>query len=160
MTPLEARVMAVNEAHAYAAKLSVTLRELFRPLVGCKILKADGTLLKSVKETLPETLFPSTPRLHVYRNVSDYSLGWMVKTCVTDERSHGNYYEVAVYVGDLGDKWTGQGQVLAKLNETPFAGRTDYTAADIQAKRERYKELQKLADDAKSAIYPFDLIDR
>jgi hypothetical protein len=137
--------------------LSVKLREFFAPYVGCKIIKADGTLLKAIKDQMPE--MPSTPRLHVYRNSSDYTLGWTVKTCVSDDRGHAQYYDITVYVGDMGNNFEGKGHLLAKLS-SPFEARTDFTVEEVEGKRQRYKEVKKIADDAFSALHPFGENDR
>lgn len=71
---LEAKVKSVNQAHKYANELRPILTELFRPLVGEKVEKADGQLLEKVKKLLPA--FPCTPQLNVYKLASSYSLAW------------------------------------------------------------------------------------
>ena len=42
---LAARVKAVNAAHACANELHRTLIDIFRPLVGVKLFKVDGSFL-------------------------------------------------------------------------------------------------------------------
>lgn len=152
-----AKIEAVNAANAYANQLAPVLIDYFRGFVGSKILKQDGTLLK--KLTLPT--FPADPRTpHIqvttYRLSSNYSLGWVVKTCrngIPPARpgySDGcTYYETTVYVGEL------TGDVLAEVHEwKPL--RTDYTLADIQNLIRRYERIRDLAEKAKGMIpHPF-----
>lgn len=147
---LKARVTGVNRAHVYASQLSVTLSEIFRPLVEQKLFKVDGTLLEKYKKLLPE--FPNTVSLHVYKHTSDYSLAWGVKTCEEVE-GIAYYYEVIVYVGNM------LNGVLVDIS-APFKGRTDYTPEEITTKRETYCQAKKACDDAQSALYPFGEYDR
>ena len=148
---LAARVRAVNRANEFGRGLFVALTNIFEPLVGQKILKADGTLLEKFKKLLPP--LPCTDGLHVYRHSSNYSLAWTVKTCEQIKDTHNCvYHEVVVYVGDL------RGQLLEKLVTHQFdekTYRTDYTADEVKAKRAAYDEAKRLADEARSALYPF-----
>ena len=144
---LKARVAAVNRGNDYANKLYRELTNIFRPLVGQKILKADGTLLAKYQPLLPH--FPSTPQLHVYRHTSEYSLAWSVKTCESLPPHSCMYHTATVYIGDLsGDK-------LEKLSVNPFEGRTDFTAAEIESKRADYEAAKRIADNARNALWPF-----
>lgn len=145
---LAAKVKAVNKANAEAAKLLPKLVEIFRPLVGQQVLKAAGGLLLKVEKVLPE--FPDTHGLMVYRHSSNYNLAWTVKTCENIEGTHGClYHEVTIYVGNL------NGCVLTDLNTTQMELRTDYTVEEIEAARKKYEEVRRIADEARSALYPF-----
>lgn len=95
---LAARVKGVNRAHAYAKKLYEQLVPIFKPLVGTKIFKADGTLLQKIKEQLPE--LSCTPGLHVHKNSSDYSLSFSVRTS-EDVNGLAYYHSVSVYIGEV-----------------------------------------------------------
>lgn len=149
---LAARVKAVNAAHACANELHRTLIDIFRPLVGVKLFKVDGSFLAKYLPLLPE--FPNRHDLMVYRHRSDYSLAWTVKTCEqVVGASHCLYYETTIYVGEV------SGVTLKNVND-PCDMKTDYTAADIAAKREAYKAAKKVADDALSALNPFGEYDR
>ena len=141
----EAHVRAVNMANAAAIELYPKLAELFRPLVGTKIEKVDGTLLAKIAMTLPE--FPCTPALHVYKHTSNYSLAWSVKTCVSIP-GYCVYYEATVYVGNM------RNGVLTELSK-PFSARTDYTADEVIQKRDVYEKAKQAADDARSDLFPF-----
>ena len=142
----KAKVKAVNKAHAYAAKLHEQLTPIFAPLVGQNLFKIGGLLAKYQK-LLPE--LPSTPSLFVHRHLSDYSLGWTVKTSEDIEGQSGClYYETTVSIGELSHG------VLTKL--TPYQpGRTDWTLKEIEDKRETLRAAEKAYNDARSALYPF-----
>ncbi len=154
---LTARVNAVNRANDYANKLWPQLAEVFRPLVGKKIYKADGTLLEKYVKLLPE--FEQGNSLHVYRNAyGEYSLSWVVKTCETvqvveGDYSHAYYHETSLYVGSVRDG------VLIEIGEQPKF-RTDYSAADIEAKRAAYKAAKDLADFTMGQLHPFGEYER
>ncbi len=143
---LTARVAAVNKANAYANELYVKLADYFRPLVGQKILKADGSLLAKIEKDLPE--MASGNELHVYRHRSEYSLAWTVKTCEFMPPHGCMYHETTVYVADL------KGQTLGELSR-PFEARSDYTVEGIEKLREAYETAKKAADNARSALFPF-----
>jgi len=148
---LTAKVAAVNRANEYAARLYAALVEKFGPLVGQKILKADGTLLAKYAGLVPD--LPCSPDLHVYRHSSDYSLAWTVKTWIGLSHSC-MYHEVTVYVGDL------RGATLDKMTVHPFTGRTDYSVEEITAKRLSAESAKRVADELRSDLYPFGEEDR
>jgi hypothetical protein len=150
---LDTRVRGVNAAHEYAASIVGVLRERFRPLVGQKVLKNDGTLMAKYVNLLPEMPDSRFHRLHVYKHTSDYSLAWMVKTCEVDN-GHAYYYEVGVYVGDLTNG------VLTKITEHPFTGRMDHTAAEVLEKRVAFEAARRAFEDARSELHPFGEYDR
>lgn len=155
---LTANVRATNFAHAYANELRKRLMAYFAPLVGQKVIKADGTLLK--KLVLPE--FPKeddfkqhpNDTVHVYKLSSDYSLGWTVKTCSTMPPHGCVYYEATVYIGEMG--YGGGRDILTKLTPPSEDRRADYTVAEIMEKIALYEAAQKIADGLKSLVHPFD----
>jgi hypothetical protein len=149
-----ARVNAVNRAHAHAKKLYEQLRAIFEPYVGEKVVKQDGTLMAKYAKLLPE--FPVTPRLHVYRHTSDYSLAWTVKTSEPDSGDPNGYhtvtyYEVTVYIGDL------RGGVLTELPDRykPDYLRTDFTVEEVVQKRAEYRRAREVYEKARSEISDF-----
>lgn len=149
---LTAKVAAVNRANEYAARLYAALADNFAPLVGQKIIKADGTLLAKYEKLLP--VLACSPDLHVYRHSSDYSLAWTVKTCEFMPPHSCMYHEVTVYVGDL------RGATLEKMTVHPFTGRTDYSVEEITGKRLAAESAKKVADELRSDLYPFGEEDR
>ena len=115
--------------------------------------------MKKVQEALSKLQLPHTPKLHVYRYQSDYSLCWTVKTCETVPASSGNhshtyYHETTVYVAELVHHHT-----LLKWYDQPTF-KTDYSAAEIQAAREKFKDAEKAFEAARSALTPFGEYDR
>jgi hypothetical protein len=153
---LEAHVAAVNYGNAYAMKLYEDLIAIFKPLVGCKILKADGGLLKSVSKQLPQ--MPNSHGLQVWRPIYGTQLAWSVKTCESYPSSHHGtniamYYETGVNIGQI------EGDVLKSLYE-PRTSRTDYTVKEVESLRAAYHKAKQVADDARSALSPFGEYDR
>jgi hypothetical protein len=144
---LTAKVAAVNRANEYATRLYTALAEKFAPLVGQKILKADGTLLAKYAGLVPT--LPCSPDLHVYRHSSNYSLAWTVKTCEFMPPNGCMYHEVTIYIGYL------QGATLEKMISTPFTGRTDFSVEEIIGKRAAYESAKRVADELRNDLYPF-----
>lgn len=153
---LAARIKAVNAANDYANNLFDILADWVKPMIGQKVFKVDGEWMEKFKNKLPTFAKQwNNVDVHVYRASSRYSLGWTVKACVSIEGGCGCvYHETSVYVAHV------DGQVLSSMYDKQTPHKTDYTAADITAKREEYKRLKKLADDAQSALHPFGEYDR
>lgn len=147
---LQAKVEAVNLANRYANEIHPILSAAVTPFVGQQVLKVDQFLAK-VKKVIPE--LACTVPLHVYRNTSDYSLSWTVKTCVSDGRGHAVYHETTVYVGELRNGVLTQLSSFEKLRE-------DYTAEEVERLRAAYREAKSVADKAHSALHPFGEYDR
>jgi hypothetical protein len=149
---LALRVQGINQANEYAKTLYTQLQEIFEPLVGQKIWKADGTLLAKFAKLLPK--FPFGPQLHVYSHSSIYSLAWVVKTClVLQPEGHAYYHSTIVYIGDM------KGDTLVRL-ATSFEHRTDYTVEEVKHNRTDYIEKKKAADEAYSKLHLFGEYDR
>lgn len=118
------------------------------PFSGKQVVKKAGGLLESVRKVLPP--MPNEVSVSVFRLLSDYSLGWTVKTCESIEGTCGClYYEFTVYVGRL------RNNVLIGFEIGGVNARTDYTADEIEQKRVEFKQAQELADAAKSRLCPF-----
>lgn len=153
---LRARVEARNLAAAEANRIRPLLREFFASYVGKKVLKADGSLLKSIDDALNAAgIFPVySNRLHVYRSTSShYSLTWVAKSCVVIEGAVA-YEEAAVYIATL------SGADLSHMNADHGDEKCNYTVEEIQALRKDYEVKKRIADDAKSALYPFGEFDQ
>lgn len=147
---LEAQVRAVNSVRSYANWLQPLLIERFRPLVGQKILKADGSLLAKHEKLAPN---PLPTEIHqVYRGVSPYSLRWIAKACEPYPPHFCCYEEAGVFIGELSEG------VLATL-AVPVVYRCDYTVGEVLELREALKAASKAKDDALSALYPFGKYD-
>ena len=149
---LEARVRGVNRANAFANELYPKLVALFTPLIGQKILKADGTLLAKIQKQVDDLGVLGRHEPHVYRYNSPYSLVYTVKTC-EDCNGHAYYYETSVYVAHLDNG------VLTGLYDQDLR-QTNYSADKVIAAREAYEKAKKAADEAQSALHPFGEYDR
>jgi len=149
---LEAQVKAQNRAAARALELYAALTEIFRPMVGKKVCKANG-LLEKVKALLPK--LENTPALMIYQHSSNYSLVWVVKACEQAGDDVCEYREVSVYIGELRGLCSGScAGVLEKICDSPNL-RHDYSVAEIKAAREEVKAAQKVLDEAKAKLNPF-----
>lgn len=154
-TTLEARVKAKNRANAKANELYKVLEPIFRPLVGQKVFRADGGVLKKVENLIDRfTGYIESQRIRIYRYTSEYSVVYNVNVWenVVD-RNHCIYEESSVYVGSV------HNGVLVSISEPP-ALREDYKAEDVERAREEYQKAQKVADNLKMALFPFGEYDR
>ena len=158
---LEARVAAVNMANAYSNELWEKLHNAFEPLVGTKILKADGSFTAKVKEMVDRLEIHSDNVVHVYRGHSEYSLYFTVRSCqgsksgrVGDDYNHSNSHETSVYIGNL------NGQILKDVGYDCPNNLTNHTVENVKSLRERHAIAKKAASDAESALFPFGEYDR
>jgi hypothetical protein len=143
---LAAKVTAINTANTYANQLYKPLANIFTLFIGDNILKADNTLLKKIETLLPE--FPNTPRLHVYKHSSIYSLVWTVTSSCNYSDCSCVYHEADVYIGHLK-----KGILISLYDEDPV--RADYTVEEVLAKREIAKKAREAYNKAKSDLGPF-----
>ena len=102
--------------------------------------------MAKVEKLLPT--LPNTPDMLVHRHLSDYSLGYTVKVSEMVNDTSCLYYEVTVQIGTLNHG------VLESIT-SPFTARTDWTVAEITAKRETFKQAEAALSAARSALYPF-----
>lgn len=137
----QTEIDAVNQANALAMKVYDMYSVVFSKYVGQKIEKADGTILKKIKDELEEI------PMFCYKYQSCYSLLYIAKVCVQNS-DHVCYHESSCYIGEM------RNGILVKLSERPVY-RTDYTFTEIQDKREKLKIAEKAFSDAKSNLYPF-----
>ena len=149
---LENRVEGVNMANKYANEIRPMLVKVFEPYIGCKILKADGSLLASVLKWVPKMRNDNS--LHVYRSSSAYSLAFVVKSCVSrDGRAY--YHETYVHIGAI------DGCVLRDVRDDgDELFKTDYSADEVAAARREYEAAEKAASEAESKLHPFGKYDR
>lgn len=156
-----AKVAAVNNAHAYGAKLYAVLAEFFRPYVGQKIENADGSIPVRIKKLMPAFPDADLPeyRLMVHRHLSNYSLAWTIRTCEQSpppswsNPALGAYptshsYDVTVYVGNM------RNGVLSDIYKAPDH-RWDYTPEGVLAARQALRAAQEKVSEAKAALWPF-----
>lgn len=153
-TNTEAHVCAVNKVNARANKLALELQTILAPLVGKKVLKADGHLVKKYAGLFTEFM---NDDLQIFQYTSRYSMNneieFMVKGCETGR--HGNYHVTYVYAG----KCDNDG-VLTEVCEPCTDRRTDWTVAEVDAARRAIDKADQALRDAKSSLGPFDRYDR
>lgn len=150
---LKAKVRAVNRANREANRLYTALTEALTPFVGCKIIRADGELMKEVAKNFPDFGTKNDFDLMVYKNRSEYSLSFTVKAGESiDGTSKCLYHETTVYIGSLSNG------VLINLSSAEQY-REDYNFEDVKAKRRVYDLAKKTLDAALSAIGPFGASD-
>ena len=147
MERLTAKLTAINAANMAANELAPRLRAVLASFVGKPVLTKPGDLTAKVKAVLPPPA-ASAPGLRVWRYSSPYVLAWTIQACRVDGNGTGSYHEVTATVGELRDG------VLVKL-VTQDAYRTDYTEAEVSAKRAAYEAAEQAYRDAKVALYPF-----
>lgn len=157
---LDAQVSAVNRANAEANRLQPLFIDAFQPFVGKKILTHDG-LAQKPKQIVDSLLAPynkqdgyKTPS--VYRDPSNYSLRFTVKTC--DSRGDAcAYHEASFYVGDL------DGYNLKNVFSEPkdrIALRTDYTVEEVRQLRKNLDDAEKAYRETQSKLSPFGRYDQ
>ena len=145
---LKAKVKAVNYCHEEANKLYDVLLPIFKPLLGCRVDKMDGTFLAKIAKLVPD--FHPIPRLSVFRSTSEYSLSFTVKACEQITDSHGClYYEITLYIGDL------RGGILTELTARPKPFRTDFSEQEILDKRITWRKARDAFESARSDLWPF-----
>lgn len=147
MSKLAAQIEATNIGHKRANELYKELVEIFRPLVGQKIQKADGNLLAKVEKLMPKIGY--THKLHVYKNVSRWSLSYVVKSCVAYSESCV-YDETTVYIGTV------DGDTLIRISDYEEK-RCDYTLEEIQQKRKEYNIVKAQLEKIGSELFPFSV---
>jgi|SaaInlV_165m_DNA_1040744.scaffolds.fasta_scaffold124459_1 hypothetical protein len=143
---LKTKVKAVNDCHRIANELYPKLLEIFEPLVGCKILKVDGSLLAKLHDLTKGFDDPDAHMIMHSRN--SYNLQWTVKTCVNDGNGGCMYHEVGVYIANL------EGTAIKDIIKQDVR-RDDWTVEEITEKREAYETANKAAQEARSACEPF-----
>ncbi len=148
MSPLEAKVQAVNASREYGNKLFPILSAIFAPFVGQKIFKIDGSLLKKHHEAVETLNLPYDHKLQAHRHSSDYSLAWTITARTTDEKGHSQSNTITIYIGDISNG------VLTKMCTEPKY-RTDRTVEEVLEIREKLKIAKRAVSEAEGELYPF-----
>jgi hypothetical protein len=151
-TTLEAKVEARNLVAAEHNRLLPLLAAAFAPLVGQKILKADGSLMEKVIVKVMAPVVPSAG-IQIYKLSSNYSLAFVVKACVLCDKGGCVYDEATVYVGEL------DGSTLKALI-APQPLPTGYTVAGVLEARKNLEAAKAAFSKAESAVWPFGSYDR
>lgn len=131
-TELEIKVDLVNRVHAAANEYQARLLDHVVKYVGSKIIKADGSLLKSVKTDLDSVPVPDG--VQVWFDPGYSSLFARVKGCDSSGR-FAQYHEASVFVGSHRDG------VLYDLNHHRDELPTGFTVEKVQETRQRVAKL-------------------
>jgi hypothetical protein len=144
---LKARVKARNKVNAHAIAFYTMMAAVFKPLIGEKVEKADGSLLAKIDKILPP--FPEEEGLRFWRHHAPYSIAWGldIREPVQDAEVW-TYEKEIVYIARVDN------QILTSM-ESPFTARTDYKASEIERLRKAYEKAKNDADKARSALFPF-----
>ena len=153
---LAAKVAAVNAANAHANYLAPLLTAALAPFMGQQVDKVGGGLLEKVKRALPIlSVSVDSPALQVYRDPSNYSLRFTVKTCELYGEHSCVYHEAHLTLARL------RNGVAEQWSDTPPALlRTDYTEAEVLTLRKALDDARKAFSDAECALCPFGSFDR
>ena len=162
-TALEAKVDARNRLSAAINNVLPLFIANFTPLVGQKIMKAAG-ILEKYKGLVPKVSEATgdTPGVSLLPTSSNYNFSFRIKTeSWYNHRNPANgpcihYEEDIIYVGGFQDNG---GLVLSDMYK--FEPRkTDYSAADVLAKRAAANLAEAQFRSAESACFPFGRDDR
>lgn len=146
---LKCRVIAVNRCNEEAMKLYDKLVEIFKPLVGQKILKTDGTYLEKIKKLVGELNNDSTRHLWIVKNGSDqHSLSYNVRYSEWDGGNNQSH-QISIRIGGLIEC-----QILRSINEKPIL-RTNYTVEEIELKRQIFQRKEEEYRAARADLDPF-----
>lgn len=148
---LEAQVKAVNMANAWANEIQPKLIEFFRPLIGQKIIKGDGDLLRKLQNPVDEITAGTDPNGYsrAYKIGSSYSLAFVCKTCVGYGDCYCVYHEAHVYVGSI------QGDTLVSFFNDHGPLKADWTAEEVEKLRAEHDKAKEAERAAASALGPF-----
>jgi hypothetical protein len=145
MKLLEARVKARNRVNKAARELHKKLAEAFKPLIGQKVIKANGSFLTKYEQIIKQIV--SSSDVQVTRWPTDGHLAWNLYAW--PEQTNHRYEEVRIYVGKL------IGQVLVGVRDPEDDLRCDYTVGEVLALRECYFEAKEVCVRALSALDQF-----
>ncbi len=146
-----AKVKAVNRAHRVAMEVWQTMHDIFAPLVGEKLDKADGAFLVKIAKLLPK--LPHDHGIRVLRTGAPYSLAWEI-TCnePVGDGETSLYFGISTYVGNMRD---GVLTDLGHHDEKPMY-RTDHTVEELLKLRADCSKAKIAYGVARTSMWPFD----
>lgn len=150
---LNAKVKAVNLANKAANAWKPVLVNFFKAYVGKKIFKANGGLMASVADKMPQ--LGGIDKVSFYANNSQYSLWYVAKSCVGYAQSC-IYYEAGMRIGDMEN---GVLKSVYEFDPAKDAWREDFSADEVLAKMKAVEEAEKALDAAKGNLFPFQMND-
>jgi len=149
---LNSKVAAVNNANRIALALHPVLYDIFAPLVGQKVVTADGVLKTKVARLMPA--LPDTDVLRVHRPRCQESLTWTVTTwTLVNHGAAGDYknrrveqHRAAIDIGTLDNG------VLIDVESNMDPLRVDYNVDEIWAEIATLTAARKAEKRSQRAI--------
>lgn len=149
MTSLAPKIEAYNLAARAAKQTWAPVYRRIVPFVGKKIEKVDGPFTKAFREAIDEAL----PKQQQGVNACAYSSGWRVYiefTACVPWGDHGAVYDrVSLNVGTV------RNGILTELAGEPEGLRSDYRLEEVEHLISVAEQAQRIANEAKTACYPF-----
>lgn len=142
---LLAKVSARNLVNAEIVRRAPAMFTALAPLVGQKILKADGTFFKKFESVLP--VLPGTVELHAYYTAGHYSLRACFRACVRSDDGCTAYAEADVYLADL---TAGVVNHLYAFNPENY--RTDFGFNEVRALQTELKAAKSKVSELESKL--------
>ena len=148
---LTAKVEAQNQLGLLINEWQPKIRAVIEKWVGQKVSLITGGKPVKLKVELDALNMPSDWRKQIIVSFGQHSakVDFRISHFIEGKEGANASVEGACYLGDM------SGLILKDLHYEFVPWKTDYTVAAIQAARVTYKDAQKLADTAKSALYPF-----
>lgn len=153
---LAAKVDAVNRCNQVAQQALPILAEFFQQYIGQKIINADGSMSKRIRDKMPKIDHLFTGKHdRWFRNQSDYTVSFCLHCDELYEHPNGYhssvYHEVSIYIGHLRDG------ILIDCNcqNRPEDFKTDYSAQAIIDTQAKIAQLKEQISQLKSQIHPF-----
>lgn len=157
---LEARIRAVNAAHAEAERIQDSYRPILEEMVGRKVTRQDHSPVSSLLKRLPElpNKRSGTDTLFAYWSSSDCSLRLTIKASSSYPAANGMcdlamYHEATLYLGQI---------CTHVLNDlalwSPF--KHDWKAEDVIEARAKLKEAEDRVKSINKSLHPFNETER
>jgi hypothetical protein len=152
---LTRQVDAINKLSGYSKRLQNQLLELLKPYQGKKIVKSSGSypeLMAKITRPEPEEDF------RYWLRISEYRIDVEVDTTYKTREHEGGGYSVNYVKQSFHLCTISDGTDLKELTDGKYlqGRREDFTAREIQEKRQKISELEKHISAIRSGIYPFD----
>jgi hypothetical protein len=144
---LAAKVEAINSCHKRANELYEELVPIFRPLIGQKMFKNDGSLLAKVEKLLPPMPYGSALQVFFVKGFN--RVAFCVKTCVSYDSCSCVYHDVVVYVG-----FTNEDGILKEIADKDDR-KADWTVDGIVNQRAKVKSLKDQYEAEKGLLGSF-----
>lgn len=156
-SPLVAKVTARNRVNALALTHTPGILEVLQPFVGQKVINADGTILKKLRDRLPRDAGGNTSRAGWWHYSStDYRLRVEFKL---NESYDSRGSEIAMYAEQSVDLGTLQNGVLTELGTLPDL-RLTYSTAEVIEARKELQAAKELVSAAQRKLFDFGEYDR